>query len=556
MKAESTKLSSLLDENRIVLYSIAIAIFYLLCEVIIDSTIFHQGSFREQILPLNDTHEVFIRTFVVCLLILFGVVSQGIVNTRRRAEEELRESEQNVKNIFANAMDGLVTTTLEGNLITFNDAFLELTGYTRDELLNMKYQDLTPPEYHDMEAEKLRRLVETGEPQEYEKEYLRKDGTRIPLILKCSTICDIEGKPRLLMGVIKDITERKLAEERLAESEKRYRTFVETVPLGIEDIDIEGNIIFANAALHKMYEYSEGELIGKNILDFVATSAERKALSDYLKYLVKEEPPPTTYYGQNRTKKGDVIDVRVDWNYRRGPEGHLQGFTSAITDITKHKLAEEQIKASLSEKEELLREIHHRVKNNLQIISSLLDMSRMQTDNEEATRLLTEACGRVSTMALIHSQLYQSDRFDRIDMDRHLRETTNSLLQLYGHKKNITIDIKASGVYMPVSQAIPTALALNELISNALEHAYKDRQEGTLEISMQKAADDTVSIRVKDDGIGIPAGIDPYKSDSLGLKLVRNLVQRQLKGELRYEVSKGTEFIIEFKVSREDEKEV
>ncbi len=218
--------------------------------------------------------------------------------------------------------------------------------------------------------------------------------------------------------------------------------------------------------------------------------------------------------------------------------------------------SEEQIKASLSEKEELLKEIHHRVKNNLQIISSLLNMSRMQTGNEEANRLLTEACSRVSTMALIHSQLYQSDRFDRIDMDRHLRETTNSLLQLYGQKKNITIDIKASGVYMPVSQAIPCALALNELISNALEHAYKDRQEGTLEISMQKAADDTVSIRVRDDGIGIPEGIDPYKSDSLGLKLVRNLVQRQLKGELRYEVSKGTEFIIEFKVSREDGKEV
>ena len=199
--------------------------------------------------------------------------------------------------------------------------------------------------------------------------------------------------------------------------------------------------------------------------------------------------------------------------------------------------SEKQIKTSLLEKEELLKEIHHRVKNNLQIISSLLDMSRMQTDNEEANRLLMEACSRVGTMSLIHSQLYQTDRFDRIDMDKYLRGMTSSLLQLYGQKKNIAIDIKAPDIYLPVSQAIPCALALNELISNALEHAYKDREKGTLEISMQRAADDTVSIRIKDDGAGIPEDVDVYKTNTLGLKLVRNLVERQLKGKCMLKVT-------------------
>ena len=677
MKDSSAKNKNLLNENKLIVASFAISIIFLSLEPIIDSSIFKEGSFREQIMPLNDPHEIVIRSFVVLLFISFGVFAQSIINRRKRAEEELAEAGQNYRNIFYNAMDGIVATTLEGHLTTFNDAFVELTGYSRDELLNMRYQDLTPPEYHDMEAEKIRRLLETGEPQEYEKEYLRKDGTKVPLLLKVSAIYDTEGKPRLLMAVVKDmtrikqveeiilasekkyrtllehlpqkifhkdtnsvyvscnenyaqdlkikpgeiagktdyeffprelaekyraddkrimesgeteeivekymkdgqeftiqtaktpikdergntsgilgifwdITEHKRAEKQLAESEKRYRTFVETIRLGINDIDIKGNIVFANAALHKLYEYSEGELIGKSILDIVATSAERKTLSDYLKYLVKEEPPPTPYFGQNRTNKGNIIDVRVDWDYRRGPEGHLQGFTSIITDITERKQAEEQIKASLKEKEVLLSEVHHRVNNNLQIIASLFDMSRRQTTNKEAISLLQDARNRISTMSLIHSQLYRSDRFDRIDMNQHARELGRHLLQMYTTKK-VTLDVKPSNVFLSVSQAIPCALVLNELVSNALQHAYGEGQKGTICISIQRLPGDRIRMCLKDDGMGIPEEVDPFKADSLGLKLVRNLVENQLGGRLQFKRNKGTEFTIEFKESKENE---
>ncbi len=475
---------------------------------------------------------------------------------RKKAEEQLRESEQDFKNIFENATDGIVAGTLEGNLMDFNDAFLELTGYTRDELLNMRYQDLTPPEYHDMEAEKVSRLLETGEPQEYEKEYLRKDGTRIPLLLKVSTICDIEGKPRLLMAVVKDMTRIKQADEELRQSQENLALAQRISHVGSWEWDIINNTTLYSDETYRLFglKPQQYKMTYEDFLKFIHTDDRELVKKSVTASIYDAKPYSLDFRIVQPDGTVRIIHSKATVTFDEG--GKPLRMNGMVQDITERKQAEEQIKASLAEKEELLKEIHHRVKNNLQIISSLLDMSRMQTDNEEANRLLAEACSRVGTMALIHSQLYRTDRFDRIDMDRHLRETTNSLLQLYGQKKNITIDIKASGVYMPVSQAIPTALALNELISNALEHAYKDREEGTLEISMQKAADDTVSIRVKDDGIGIPEGIDPYKSDSLGLKLVRNLVQRQLKGELRYEVSKGTEFIIEFKVSREDGKEV
>ncbi len=155
MKDSSANNRNLLNENKVIVASVAISIIFLFFEVIIDSSIFKEGSFREQLLPLNDPHEIVIRSFVVLLFIVFGAFAQSIINRRKRAEEELAEAGQNYKNIFYNAMDGIVATTLEGHLTTFNDAFVELTGYSRDELLNMRYQDLTPPEYHDMEAEKI-----------------------------------------------------------------------------------------------------------------------------------------------------------------------------------------------------------------------------------------------------------------------------------------------------------------------------------------------------------------------------------------------------------------
>jgi two-component sensor histidine kinase len=223
-----------------------------------------------------------------------------------------------------------------------------------------------------------------------------------------------------------------------------------------------------------------------------------------------------------------------------------------VRDITARKLTEKQLKASLKEKEVLLKEIHHRVKNNLQIISSLLDLSRRRTENQEVVDLLSAARAKVHTMALIHTQLYQSERFDRIDMQSHIRDMIIHLSQLYGAKENITPIINASDVHLSVTQAIPCALALNELISNVYRHAFQQGEEGTVEVSMEQSSDGTISLNVKDDGIGIPEEIDINETDTLGLKLVRNLVLGQLSGRLQIERNDGTEILIEFRVVEEE----
>jgi two-component sensor histidine kinase len=219
-----------------------------------------------------------------------------------------------------------------------------------------------------------------------------------------------------------------------------------------------------------------------------------------------------------------------------------------LRDITERKQAGERIRASLKEKEVLLAEVHHRVKNNFQVISSLLDMIRMRTQNQEAIDLLTDARSKIYTMALVHAQLYEQKRFDQIELASHVRKLAEHLRQVYSSKgPTIGLVLEPSDVYLTLNQAIPCALVMNEVLSNAFRHAFKEAQQGTVEVSISKSDDDMVLIRVKDGGIGIPEEMDIDKAKTLGLKLVKNIVGSQLKGRVQVSRDNGTEVIIAFK---------
>jgi len=220
--------------------------------------------------------------------------------------------------------------------------------------------------------------------------------------------------------------------------------------------------------------------------------------------------------------------------------------------VAERKKAEQQLRMSLKEKEALLQELHHRVNNNLQVISSMLGMSMLRLRDQQAIDLCADARARVHTMALVHSQLYGSQRLDQVSMAGYVRQLVDYLLDVYAKEERITSVVEASGVYLSMAQAIPCALVLNELVSNALKHAFKGGQEGRIEISMQRSAGGVVSLKVKDDGSGIPDNIDIYKANTLGLKLARNLVEKQLRGQIHLERNEGAEFVIEFNAPQEE----
>jgi len=229
-------------------------------------------------------------------------------------------------------------------------------------------------------------------------------------------------------------------------------------------------------------------------------------------------------------KIGNTVVGRV-WSFR---------------DVTDRKHAEEKLVASVQEKEVLLREIHHRVKNNLQLVSGLLDMTRMRSTDEGTTGILTDIMLKIQTMAQIHTRLYESKQFGKINITDQCRDQVIALANIYSHKGHeISCEINSPEVFLPVDLALPCALVINELLSNAYKHAFTGRKQGTIEVSIVQD-DGQIHIAVRDDGIGIPDTFDIRLSNSLGLKLIRTLVQHQLKGALMIDGKHGTEVIVEF----------
>jgi two-component sensor histidine kinase len=216
----------------------------------------------------------------------------------------------------------------------------------------------------------------------------------------------------------------------------------------------------------------------------------------------------------------------------------------------------DQIRTALNEKEVLLREIHHRVKNNLELISSLLEMSRMRTDNQAAIEQLTDARSRIHSISLIHKQLYQSDHFHRINMETHIRGLAGYLSEAHAVKgRSIDVVVEPSDVHLSVNQAIPCSFVLNELISNAFKHAFKEKEQRKIEISIRRRGNDMIVMKVKDEGVGMPDDVDIDKIETLGFKLVKTLVRQQLRGTLQINRNDGTEVIIEFELLRDEDKD-
>ncbi len=231
---------------------------------------------------------------------------------------------------------------------------------------------------------------------------------------------------------------------------------------------------------------------------------------------------------------------------KKNDAGEIEGLIGYFRNVTEIKQANEKTLAALAEKEILIREIHHRVKNNLQIISGLLDMTRMRAHDPETTSILTDMMLKIKTMAQIHTRLYESKQFDKINMGGQIHDMVADLSSIYGKSgAGITCQVNAEDLSLPVDQAIPCALTVNEVLSNSFKHAFTGRNEGTIAITA-RIDGNNVHISVQDDGIGIPENVDVDRATSLGLKLIRSLVQ-QLRGTLTIESSdRGSNVTINF----------
>ena len=231
-------------------------------------------------------------------------------------------------------------------------------------------------------------------------------------------------------------------------------------------------------------------------------------------------------------------------------EGNLQKVLIQHNDITEQKQSEEQIKASLKEKETLIDEIHHRVKNNIAIIASLLKMQSNSIEDPQIKEVLKESQNRVYAMSAVHETLHGSDNLSQIDLKTYLSKVTTSIFQTYSiNPDKVKLNISVEEIPISIDQANPIGLVINELISNSLKYAFPDERKGEITVSMKKLNKE-LELTIMDDGIGMPDGLDWKNSTSLGLKLVRTLVENQLGGSLDMESENGTKFTIKFAIDR------
>jgi PAS domain S-box-containing protein len=326
-----------------------------------------------------------------------------------------------------------------------------------------------------------------------------------------------------------------------------YKNLVENANNIIIRWDRNGNYTFLNQYAEKFFGYNHQDLIGKPVLGNTVPSMETtgKSLETMLEDIL--EHPDNYIQNVNEVITKDQKRYWMQWanNPIYDRQGRVKEIQSIGMDITEKKQAEQRIEASLREKEILLKEIHHRVKNNLQIVSSLLNLQSLQIADKALAKSLTTSRNRIHSMALVHEKLYQSENLSRVDFKQYIKELTLYLFDSYDVKpEKIESHFDLQTVTYAVDIAIPCGLIVHELVSNALQHAFPGNRSGTISISLRDENGAT-KLSVGDDGVGLPAGKDIENEQHLGLQLV-DMLTDQLKGTVSTDRSSGTRFSIEF----------
>ncbi|WP_179862086.1 sensor histidine kinase [Longibacter salinarum] len=313
-------------------------------------------------------------------------------------------------------------------------------------------------------------------------------------------------------------------------------------------VDDSNRIDHVNRAAVERLGFSPSDLKGRFLDDLLIGDDPLPSPDDTV---FRRTGSVTQIERQIQTEDGDNLPVLVSRSLLRGSPANAPDIVCVAQDISARKRAEEQLRNSLREKEVLLREIHHRVKNNLQVIASLLHVQSKKVEDEDAKRLFEESQDRIRSMAFIHERLYQSEDLSQVNFSAYLDRLTEHLYRSHGVAlRDVTCKLESEDAILAVDRAIPAGLIVNELVSNALEHAFPDDHGGTITVAFT-TDDDTGCLRISDNGVGLENPEEVYRDQTLGIRLVKGLV-RQLRGEMDIDGEQGLTYTITFPLTDEE----
>lgn len=472
-------------------------------------------------------------------LIIFGIAKD--VTSQKKAEISLKEKEEEYRLLIENQTDYIIKFDLDGLLRFVSPSYCEILGRIEEELLGKSFIPLLHEEDRHKTDKAIDLLYKPPYTSYIEQRVQTKNGWRW-IAWAYKSIVDDNNKVTGFVGVGRDIHDQKMAQEALKESESKYRSIFENTGAMTMIFDENMDISLVNSEFEKFSGYLKKEIQGlKNVSDFVVREDLSRIKGYHRLQRINPDAIPKNYEVQLVNRKGEVKEFFATFDMIPGTRKGIISFM----DITDRKVAENKIKKSLREKEILLREIHHRVKNNLQIISTLLELQCDQIKDEEVMELYRESENRIQSIALIHENLYQSDDLASIQIDEYINNLLNDLMNSYGIESSVNLNIDVDKITLGIETAIPCGLIINELVSNSLKYAFPNGTSGNIYLSLKEKDDGTFKLLISDDGSAFPSDFEEKKNRTLGLQLVNNLV-KQLDGDLDFNKEKK-EFKINFK---------
>jgi PAS domain S-box-containing protein len=478
----------------------------------------------------------------ICMMASFLDVTE-----RRRAEEELRKGEKLYRLLAENMKDVVWTLDPATMRFTYVSPSVEsLRGYTPEEVLARPVYDALMPEARESFRQRVEEslagfLADPGEDHSSITTVAQpcKDGSTVLTEVVTRFYRDEETGKVLVHGVTRDITERKRTEEQLLVKGFALESSMSAIGLA----DMEGKIIYVNAAYVKLWGYDrKEEILGKPISEFALST-------EWVREAVETMSAGREYVGEgiSRKKDGTEFAIMLSTNLVTSPEGRPICMMASINDITERKKAEEALRDSVRKTEILMKELQHRVKNSLAVVSGLLGLGLETLTDERAKGIFAETRSRIRSISSLYEQLYSTEDPVNVDLGRYIRQLAESLFKTYvPGTRGIRLKMTLAEVRLDTKRAVPLGLILNELVTNSLKYGYPAGATGEVRIDLARSGD-TVALGVSDDGPGLPAGFDPMASGGMGWSLVRMLAE-EIGGDVSLPAgARGTRVLVRFK---------
>ena len=419
-----------------------------------------------------------------------------------------------------------------------NDKVEVLTGYTPKELFGESPRVLNNKESDHERLKEIHQAILNNERFRTEMKNYHRNGRAYWVEVSLTPLCDGNGKYTHYMSVNRDITKERSVQNTML----LHASVLDQIQNGVIVLNKDQKVIYWNDAAERLYQYTAQEMMGKKAakLTYPEDAAIGKAA---VKYMIDTGQ----WEGEIRLmrKDGTHFPALVSNRILLGEDKEIIGYVGVSTDISYQKRIQDELQESVNEKEVLLKEIHHRVKNNMQVISSLLFLQSMQTDDKLIQDILIESQNRVRSMSMVHEKLYRSTNLSRIAFDDYIIELTGDQMNTWlGKDSIIQKHFDVDYVEIDIDKAIPCGLLINELISNAVKHGLKNQSTGNLWLSLHKN-DGTVRITVGNDGNLLPKNFTLDHTETLGMQLIDSLT-RQLDGTLTFQREPHTLFELEF----------